>query len=77
MSKRKESTQREVEAKLRYFTEREDGLMGRLRAIGLTSDALPYRLQHWRTLVGDPIIYLSNLSDCVEDAEKDHQRKTA
>jgi hypothetical protein len=59
----KASTQKETEAYLRDFTNREDALMELVKVKGLV---LPERLNDWRFWIGDSQIYLNELRNFVE-----------
>jgi hypothetical protein len=49
------------------FTLREESLLERARAIGLV---LPERLSNWTLWIQDTSMYLNELRNAVEDAEK-------
>lgn len=59
--------QADTQAILVWFTKREDSLLLRVAERGL---ALPERLLNWRFWIADPVIYLNELSNLVEQNEQ-------
>lgn len=53
---------------LALFTQREDSLMARLRAV--SSLELPERLKNWRTWIQDSQLYLNELNNFVCNLER-------
>jgi len=60
-----------MKAHITQFTIREDKLLERARAVGLT---LPERLAQWTAWIQDSELYLNELRNAVVEAEENHQK---